>query len=109
MNIMVGDIESARQNEVKKMQLVKNAYSVMKELNDNERKLIRYRLSPTKMIKCSFCEHKGQSVVEETTSVLTYLFGAIFIILTWDWSGSLTYFFFFTLCLLPIFAGIFRI
>lgn len=48
-------------------------------------------------------------MVEETTSVLTYLIGAIFVILTWDWSGSLTYFFFFTLCLLPIFAGIFRI
>lgn len=109
INIMSGDIESARSAEIKKMKLVKNAFTVMKELDKKERDLIRFRLSQTKMIKCTFCGHKGQSIVEETTSILTYLFGAMFIMLTWDYSGSLSYFFFFTLFLLPIIAGIFRI
>lgn len=48
-------------------------------------------------------------MVEETTSILTYLFGAMFVILTWDHAGGYGYFFFFTLFVLPMLAGIFRI
>lgn len=109
LNLMSGDIESAQRAEIKKIALVQNAYTVMNELNKKERELIRFRLSQSKTIKCTYCDHKGQSMVEETTSILTYLFGAIFIIMTWDYTGSYTYFFFFTLFVLPILAGIFRI
>ena len=45
ISIMQGDIESARRNEMKKIQLVKNAFSVMHELDKKERELIRFRLS----------------------------------------------------------------
>ena len=109
MNIMEGDIESAKRAEIKKIAIVQNAFTVMNELHEKEREIVRLRFSQTKMIKCTYCDHKGQSIVEETTSVLTWLFGAAYIILTWDYAGSLMYCMFFFLFVLPIFAGIFRI
>lgn len=59
LNLMEGDIESAQRAEMKKMAIVKNAFTVMGELNKKERELIRFRLSQTKMIKCTFCGHQG--------------------------------------------------
>jgi len=56
---MTGDIEEARRAEVKKAAIITNAYQVMNELNKQERKLIKFRLNQTKLIKCKFCDHKG--------------------------------------------------
>ena len=75
-----------------------------------------FRLSPTKHIKCIYCDTKGQSMVEESTSVLTFFGLFFFFMLTWSWGvtnsdhyGRLVYFTFVLFILFPILAGIFRI
>ena len=75
-----------------------------------------FRLSPSKHIKCKFCGEKGQSIVEESTSILTYIVFAIYLILTWEWGlknrspfGFYGYFAFAFLIVLPLIGGIFRI
>ena len=61
------------------------------------------------MIKCKFCDHKGQSIVEESTSLLTYLFLALYMLFTWQWSDGFMYWFIIAVFILPILAGLFRI
>ena len=58
-----------------------------------------------------YCDHKGQSIVEESTSVLTWLVTFIILMATWDWVIANTIFYplAFLFIILPTLAGIFRI
>ena len=90
---------------------MQNAEAVMQQLDKQERKLVEVRLGQTKQIKCMFCGHKGQSFMEETTSVITYLVFAILILGTWDWIIASTWIYPIVLIffVLPVIAGFFRI
>ena len=83
----------------------------MAELEKQEERLIRIKTAPTKAIKCMFCDHKGQSMVEETTSVITYFVLIIIIFATWDWIIAETWLYPFSILfiVLPMVAGFFRI
>ena len=69
------------------------------------------QMAQTKIIKCNYCGHKGQSLVEESTSVISYLIIAMIVMATWDWqiASSWLYPLSFILCIFPIIAGFFRI
>ena len=47
--------------------------------------------------------------MEESTSILTWLFLAIFMIITWDRAEGFTYFFLLTCIIMPCVAGVFKI
>ena len=91
--------------------MMQNASLFMQELELQEQKLLLIQMAQTKIIKCNYCGHKGQSMVEETTSVISYLVIAIIVMVSWDWqiASSWIYPLSFLLCIFPIVAGFFRI
>jgi hypothetical protein len=68
-------------------------------------------MAPTKTIKCDHCGHKGQSMVEEETSIITFFIFAMICFSTWEWILAINWLWyaFLLLFVLPILAGIFRI
>lgn len=80
---------------------------MLHELEEQEEKLIYFQLAPTKTIKCIHCGHKGQSEVEESTSVISFLLMVMILILTYDWGTW--WFFVLFMVLFPCITGIFRI
>lgn len=83
----------------------------MSELERQEEKLIYMQLAPTKTIKCTFCDHKGQSEVDEETSIITYLIFVMMLVGTYDWAiaQSFLWYMFLFLIVLPLIGGILRI
>ena len=68
-----------------------------------------FRLQGSKTIKCIYCDHKGQSMVHETTSVITYILSGIFMMFTWEYTASWLYIWSLLFIVIPFIGGIFRI
>ena len=109
--LQTGDIESAIMTQLEAQAVLENAAQVMGELERQEQQIVQFRLGGAKTIKCIYCEHKGQSLVEESTSVITYLIFFIIVLMTWQstFAGTTLYFVLMLFFVLPILGGIFRI
>ena len=109
--LMEGDIEAAQQTEFEQMQILQDAGEIMHELEEQENAIIRFRLGQSKTIKCKYCDHKGQSTVEESTSIITFMLFTMIILATRDYLFSFTWMYvsFQLLFVLPFLAGILRI
>lgn len=83
----------------------------MHQLEKQEEQLIFMQLAQTKTIICNFCGHKGQSEVEDETSIITYFILLMIIVGTYDFkiAQSMLWYLFLFLIVLPVIAGLLRI
>ena len=55
------------------MAMMGEAAIVLQRLENTEREMKYFRMGAAKRIKCFYCEHKGHSILEETTPFYVYI------------------------------------
>ena len=80
------------------MGMMCEASMVIDSLKQQEREIRYFKMGVAKRIKCPYCEHNGQSVLEESTPILAYLVSfALYLLIG-----------FYAVLLMPCIAGILR-
>ena len=88
----------SRMSQQELMIMMGEASLVIDSLKMQEREIQYFQMGQVKRIKCPYCEHKGQSVLEEQTPIYAYLLCFALYILVG----------FYAVILMPCIAGILR-